>query len=122
MALPSKRLLRISKAKHHETELWREGISIQHDSGAQVADLLLQVAAARWRLASAHLRQARISMDAERPLFRAAVSRFYYSMYQAMRACVFLANDGDDHEAHEKLPLKVPQDFQDPDTWQTKLK
>ena len=122
MALTAKRFLRISKAKHREVECWREDISIQRDSGTEVADLLLRVAAVRWKLASVHLRQAKASMSIRNPLYRAAVSRFYYAMYQAMRACVFVAYDGDDHESHDQLPLKVPKDFPHPDVWQTKLK
>jgi hypothetical protein len=42
-------------------------------------------------------------------------------MYQAMRAAVYIAHGGDDHEEHSKLPSHVPTDFPEQD-WQTRLK
>jgi len=32
-------------------------------------------------------------------------------MYHAMRACVYLSNEGDDHQEHSKLPQHIPTDF-----------
>ena len=56
-------------------------------------------------------------------LYRSAISRYYYAMYHAMRACVFISNSGDEHEEHSRLPLQVPSNF-DPAgrDWQAKLK
>jgi hypothetical protein len=43
-------------------------------------------------------------------------------MYHAMRACVFISNEGDEHQEHSKLPLHVPVDFDIGVDWQNKLK
>jgi hypothetical protein len=43
-------------------------------------------------------------------------------MYHAMRSCVFIFHDGDDHQEHSVLPLHIPQDFDSGVDWQNKLK
>jgi uncharacterized protein (UPF0332 family) len=50
------------------------------------------------------------------------VGRSYYAMYHAVRAVVFLAYGGDDHEAHAKLPGQLPADFSDRTNWENTLK
>jgi len=52
----------------------------------------------------------------------AAVSRSYYAMYHAMRAAAFVFHGGDDHQEHQTLPGKAPDDMQTRDLWSNKLK
>lgn len=102
---------------------WNEGVSLVKDSGRTVTELLEKVAADRWIFASTQRAHAKILMRQKPPLYRSAISRHYYAMYHAMRACVFLSNPGDDHEDHNKLPLHIPPDFdQQSVNWQAKLK
>lgn len=56
------------------------------------------------------------------PLYRDAVSRYYYSMYHAMRAVVFYVEYGDDYQAHSELPNRTPTDFTNASSWQNTLK
>lgn len=56
------------------------------------------------------------------PMYRDALSRYYYSMYHAMRAVVFFVEDGDDFQGHSKLPGKTPDDFPQATLWQNALK
>src|ERR1700730_12474750 len=121
--LPSKRLLRVSQAPGELIQSWNERISLAKDSGRTVTELLEKVAADRWTFASTQRAHAEILMKQKPPLYRSAISRYYYAMYHAMRACVLLWNPGDDHEEHNKLPLHIPPDFdQKKVNWQVKLK
>jgi uncharacterized protein (UPF0332 family) len=117
----SKRLLRVAKADAALIRSWGEGISLANDSGLTVPDLLLKAAIARYRLAAAHRSHALKLMGLNPPSFRAAVSRFYYSMYTGMRAAAFVYYKGDDHNSHSALPTKIPDDFPAAN-WQTRLK
>ena len=55
-------------------------------------------------------------------MYRIAVARFYYAMYHALRAVIYLEYDGDDHEEHRHLPTKeVPSLPGDPQ-WRNKIK
>ncbi len=121
--LPARRLLRVSQATTEVISSWNEGISLAKESGRSVQDLLQKAAADRWRFAALQRSHARTLMRQSPSLYRSAISRYYYAMYHAMRACVFLACPGDDHQEHSKLPLKIPGDF-DPTgvDWQGKLK
>ncbi len=121
--LLAKRLLRVSQATAEVISFWNEGVSLAKDSGQPVVQLLKKVAADRWGFASTQHAHARSLMNQNPPCYRSAISRYYYAMYHAMRACVFLAYPGDDHQDHSKLPLNIPKDF-DPTgiDWQGKLK
>jgi uncharacterized protein (UPF0332 family) len=121
--LHRKRYLRVSTAHSATIQNWKEGVSLAQDSGKTVEQLLAKTAADRWALASSQFAQGRQLMNLSSPLYRSAISRYYYSMYHAMRACVFMSNSGDEHEEHSKLPLHIPPAF-DPSgrDWQTKLK
>jgi uncharacterized protein (UPF0332 family) len=120
---PAKRRLRVSLATTEVIGFWNEGVSLAKDSGQSVVQLLQKVAADRWSFAAIQYRHASTLMNQSAPLYRSAISRYYYAMYHAMRACVFLACPGDDHQKHSELPLNVPKDF-DPKgaNWQGKLK
>jgi hypothetical protein len=121
--LPHERLKRVSQARIKDTNLWKEGVSLETDAACSIQILLCVVATDRWRLARNFRLQAKKMMSPANSNFRSAISRFYYSMYHAMRASVFIDKEGDDHEEHSKLPLQVPMDF-DPMgvDWQIKLK
>lgn len=101
---------------------WKEGASLVSDSGKSIEDLILIVAADRFRLADSFRGQGNKLLKVNAPVYRGAISRFYYAMYHAARACVFLHTKGDDHEAHSKLPTKLPPFLLSPVNWQTKLK
>lgn len=120
--LPRKRLIRITKAKKEQVENWKEGVSLEYDSGRTVSVLALGAAADRWRLAIQHRRHGNKLLVTSPPLYRNAVSRYYYAMYHAIRACSYIAHGGDDYQEHRMLPQQIPQDFAPGDDWQTKLK
>ncbi len=119
--LTTKRLRHIAEAKNALVKGWKEGVSIESDSGGTVTEIMQEIAVARFRLARDHLGHAKRLVHLKPPEYRPAVSRFYYAMYHAMRACVYIHYEGDDHNAHNVLPLKVPADFPQSD-WQTRLK
>ena len=115
--------MRVSTATSTTIQSWKEGISLAQDSGQTIDQLLVKVAAERWAFASSQYTHARQLMKPRPALYRSAISRYYYAMYHAMRACVFISNSGDEHEEHSKLPLHIPSNF-DPAgrDWQAKLK
>ena len=114
-------LKRVAQARGAEVENWKEGIFLEKTLSCPVQDMLRQAAAARWRLARKHRSEANKLLAFHPPQYRSAISRLYYSMYHAMRACAFLFYEGDDHEDHSKLPLHIPQDFPNK-SWQQTLK
>lgn len=120
--LPNNRLNRLARATNEQINGWREGVSIQNDSGQAIPDLLNKVAADRWNLAYEHRYNANRLLTSKPPLYRSAISRYYYSMYHAMRACVYLSHQGDDYEQHSKLPQSIPDDFPSGRKWQNILK
>jgi uncharacterized protein (UPF0332 family) len=71
-----------------------------------VADMVKRSASGRFSLAASHLRSADdcLVMD----LGRAAISRYYYAMYNAARAITFCFHQGDDHQSHSDLPDHLP--------------
>jgi uncharacterized protein (UPF0332 family) len=119
-AITNQRLNRIAKAKSEIINNWKEGVSLEQKSGKTISQLINQSALSRWNLAYQHRYQANKLMKSNPALYRSATSRYYYSMYHALRACIFLNLPGDDHEEHSKLPLKIPDDF--PSEWKNKMK
>lgn len=120
--LPDIRLIHISKAVKVDFQRWREGISLKQDSGREIDELARIVARDRWRLAAQHRRHGTSLFSLARPPYRSVISRYYYAMYHAMRACAYLYHQGDDFEEHSKLPSNIPNDFPNQQTWQNKLK
>ena len=113
-ALPDKRLIRLAEATNAQINHWKEGVSLQKDSGRTIPELISKAAADRWHFAYEHRHDANKLLNSKPPLYRSAVSRYYYSMYHAMRACVFVSHQGDDHEQHSELPkykLSFPSDL-----------
>jgi uncharacterized protein (UPF0332 family) len=121
-ALTTERLNHVAKAKKAAIAAWKEGVSLERDTEKSIDSILERVASARWRLADSFRKQANRLMGVSPSLYRSAISRYYYAMYHALRACVFLENGGDDHEDHSKLPTQIPATLNPGVDWQTKMK
>ena len=87
--IPAPRLLRVSTAKRQLIQDWREGISLETDTGRTIDELRQRVVADRLQLAYDFRRRGNALMTLSPPLYRDAVSRFYYAMYHGMRAVVY---------------------------------
>jgi uncharacterized protein (UPF0332 family) len=120
--LPNERLLRVSQATKTSIDNWKEGVSLEQGSARTISELKILVVQDRWSLSLEHRRHANRLLASRPPLYRSAVSRYYYAMYHAMRSCVYVSHGGDDHEGHSKLPQNIPADFAPGEDWQTKLK
>lgn len=101
---------------------WREGVSIEDRTGAEIQELFERVVADRMDLAYRCRRSGKRVLDSAPPMYRDAIGRFYYAMYHSMRAVVYFVNRGDDFEAHSELPQRVPDDFPNVSTWKNSLK
>ena len=101
--LHDNRLNRLVTAPNKQIKDWKEGVSLQNDSGQVISQLISDAAANRWRFAYEHRHNANKLLKSKPPLYRSAISRFYYSMYHAIRACVFVSHQGDDYERHSDL-------------------
>ena len=121
-SIPSGRLLRVTTAKKQLVLDWREGVSLEADTGRTIDDLRQRAVADRIQLAYDFRRRGNSLMRQSPPLYRDAVSRFYYAMYHAMRAVVYFAERGDDHQEHRDLPPKTPSDFPQSSIWANDLK
>lgn len=120
--LPNNRLNRLVRATKEQINYWQEGASLQNDSGETISQLINNAAADRWHFAYEHRRNANKLLKSRPPLYRSAISRYYYSMYHAMRACVFVFHGGDDYQEHRELPSYIPKDFPSGAPWSNMLK
>ena len=120
--LPNDRLNRLVKSKQQQIKDWKEGVSLQFDSGQTISQLINNAAADRWWFAYENRHNANKLLKSKPPLYRSAISRYYYAMYHAMRACVFINHQGDDFEQHSLLPQYVPNGFPPGHNWQNMLK
>jgi uncharacterized protein (UPF0332 family) len=119
---PQKNLLRVSKAKTSDIERWKEAKYIETTTGHTVEELVDRAAADRFELAVSFLRSADVLLTTSPPLYRSSISRYYYSMYHAMRAAAFVFHGGDDFEEHRTLPGKAPDDLPSQALWSNTLK
>jgi uncharacterized protein (UPF0332 family) len=122
MALNHERLVRLGKANASTINTWKEGVSLQTKGGKPIAQLCLEVAAGRWKLAYNLRSSGNICLNRGQPLIRDAISRYYYALYHALRASAFVFHGGDDHEAHKELPGNLPTDFPNRLFWSNQLK
>lgn len=122
LSVQEQALLRVSKSKRQALATFKEGVYLQATTGRPIDDLRAQACADRLGLAVGFQSMADRLMRTRPPMFRAAVGRYYYTMYHAMRAVVFYTVEGDDHEQHSDLPAKVPHDFPRIGYWQNELK
>jgi uncharacterized protein (UPF0332 family) len=119
---PPATLTRVLKAQKRDLSAWREGLYLERSSGRSLDELRSRGTADRLGLAVRFRRQADRMLKLQPPLYRDAVSRYYYSMYHAMRAVVFYVEHGDDYQEHSELPKRTPKDFADASLWQNALK
>lgn len=122
MPLTEDQLLRVAKADVKTVGLWNAGVVLFRDAGESIFHSQCRVVAAR--LAHGDLTRAHGTtvMAMPQPIFRLAVNRFYYAMYDYMRAVVYFSTRGDDHQEHSVLPQAIPDDFPQRAQWQTTLK
>lgn len=107
-----KRLYRITKLQNKDVLLMREGVSLEADLSRPLSEIMAQTVADRLDLADEFLSMAQALMRSRTDLSRAAIARFYYAMYHAMRAAAYEHFKGDDYEAHSTLSSKgVPPDY-----------
>ncbi len=115
-------LQRFAEAKKKMLDDWGEGVSIAARSGHSLEELRHRVVVDRVALAAGcRARGARL-LQVDPPLYRDAISRFYYSTYHSFRAVVFFRFGGDDHEKHSDLPSHLPPDFPGLEIWANDLK
>ncbi len=120
--LPDDRLNRLVRATNEQINYWQEGVSLQNDAGRTIPELISKAATDRWHFAYEHRHNANKLLKSKPPLYRSAISRYYYSMYHAMRACIFVLHGGDDYQEHRELPLHIPKDFPSSAPWSNMLK
>jgi uncharacterized protein (UPF0332 family) len=114
-------LLRIAKAHAKEISNFRLGIHLHSTTGYGVDTLVSNASRDRLRLARQILAGARWAAG-QKPQYRLALARAYYSIYHAARAVVFFVEGGDDHEAHSELPKHIPKDFPNCNLWENTIK
>ena len=114
--------LRVSQANRQQLGYYGEALHLTSTTGLTLTELQHRVCVDRLDLAT-HFLAAGDKLSRARPSQpRSAISRFYYGMYHAMRAVVYFAEGGDDHEKHLILPKKTPADFPSAALWQNSLK
>ena len=118
----SKILSRVSKAKIYVIDNWKEGIYLEDKIGKPLDEIIKKVAIDRFQFARSFLRDARILRNQTPPSYRSSISRYYYSMYHAIRSAAYIHYGGDDHEEHKALPGKIPIDFPNYQNWANELK
>lgn len=101
---------------------WDEGVYLRTTTGRELADLRDTVVSDRVQFAALLLSRGNRLVASTPPHYRDAISRFYYSMYHAMRAAVYYDYGGDDHQAHSALPRSTPASFPDRELWSNRLK
>ncbi|WP_156301885.1 HEPN domain-containing protein [Streptomyces sp. e14] len=112
----------MSKANKKTLGLFAEGINLHGATARTLVDLQHQACADRILLAKTFLHSGNRLMRVRPPEYRSAISRYYYSMYHAIRAVAYFNEGGDDKESHSMLPSAVPSDFADSAIWQNELK
>jgi uncharacterized protein (UPF0332 family) len=115
-------MLRVTTAKKQVILGWQEGVSLASESAQTIEELRQRAAADRLQLAFDCRRRANHLISASPPLYRDAISRYYYAMYHAMRAVVYFVERGDDHQEHRELPPMTPSDFPQASIWTNELK
>src|SRR5262249_27574992 len=93
-------LLRVSKLAKRDIGLLKMGVYLHTSQARSLEDLRHQVTADQLRLAKEVLGTADKLLRSRPAQYRSAISRYYYSMYHAMRAVVYFAHGGDDHQKH----------------------
>jgi uncharacterized protein (UPF0332 family) len=102
------RKTRVIKAKLNDIRSWKEGIALEKTCGVELSEFLIQLSEARLVLAREQKDDGDKLLKSKPPKFRSAISRYYYAMYNSLRASVFLDHQGDDFQEHSKLPSNLP--------------
>lgn len=101
---------------------YKLGVSLTKRSRTSINSLINRACNDRLKLADVFFIDATRTIKMNPPMYRSSVSRSYYAMYHAARAVAFMYYQGDDHEAHNKLPTKIPDNFPDFRIWQNLIK
>jgi uncharacterized protein (UPF0332 family) len=115
-------LLRLTKAKRSALDLTTHIADFAQANNRPVTELRDQATADRLSLAQSFIAAAEVLMTANPPMYRDAISRYYYAMYHTMRAVVYSTHGGDDHQEHAALPSHTPPDFPSSAVWRNTLK
>jgi uncharacterized protein (UPF0332 family) len=115
-------LQRVSTTKKKLILDWKDGVSIESRSKSTIDGLCLAVTADRMSLAGQCYRRACRLHGLTPPLYRDAISRYYYAIYHAFRAVAFFKTRGNDFDDHSTLGQGIPHDFPDADVWRNNLK
>lgn len=92
------------------------------ETGKSFSELIEYAVVDRLKLAGKILRTAQAAKRNISPSSRLVISRSYYAMYHALRSVCFYSNQGDDYEAHAKLPQGIPNDFPSKSYWENEIK
>src|SRR4051794_2643549 len=106
-------LQRVAEVPQKRLLDWSEGVSLERRSAHTLDELRHRSTVDRLELATACRRRARLLLEVQPPLYRDAISRFYYATYHALRAVVYFAEKGDDYNGHTELQQRVPGDLPD---------
>ena len=123
MAHRKTELLRgFATSKKRDLDRFDQGMVLQEAFRCSIRELRLRVVKDRIGLAMHCLTAAKRALKNRPVSYRLIIGRSYYAMYHAARAVAFLSHGGDDHEAHDKLPGQLPNDFADRANWENVLK
>lgn len=115
-------LSRVATATKKNLTDWNEGVSLAARSNKTVEDLRHRVTSDRLGLATECRRRARKLVELKPPMYRDAISRYYYCLYHTFRAVAYYVTPGDDSQEHKTLPGAIPDSFPDADAWRNRLK
>lgn len=114
--------LTVSKAKTNQLTGWQTGVALRQKAGVELSDIQREVASDRFQLSLEFNRQAKRLWKCQPAPYRSIISRHYYAMYHALRACAYLGTPGDDNEEHKKLPSSLPPSLPNSAAWGNALK
>lgn len=115
-------LRKIATATRREHADFDLGVWLASTSARSLDDLREQAVVDRLTFAYDFLATANKLYSSRPQQNRSAISRYYYSMYHALRAAAFYSHRGDDYESHSSLPSKLPDDFPAKQYWANSLK
>ena len=115
-------LLRVGKASKKVLDFYSEAAHLTSLTSKTISQLCEQVCVDRLIMADRLVLTGDKLMRTRPVEYRSAVSRYYYAMYHSVRAVVYYAHGGDDHQAHSTLPSNLPKDFPSHSIWLNDLK
>lgn len=115
-------LQRVGTSSSRDIGIWREGLNLESATSKSVDQLIHRATKDRLALAMDMRRRARRCERLQPPMYRDAISRYYYCLYHAFRAMVYFVTPGDDYQEHKQLPAAIPADFPQANQWRNDLK